>query len=230
MSMESVMPSHHLILCRPLLFLPSILPSIRVFSNESALLIRWPEYWSFSFSIGPSNEYSWLISIRIDWFDLLAVPGTLKSLGQHHSSKASILRRSAFFMVQFSYPYMITGKTTAWTIWTLVSKGMSLHFLTLSRFVIAFLPRSTCLLIPWLEGYILDLYCLTNWQTLSFPVMCLLVTDCKKVLRNVTGNLRNEKSVHVPLSDFHNEDLCKNCFYETIIRTVRFYIFSPSWK
>ena len=230
MSMESVMPSNHLILCRPLLFLPSIFPSIRVFSNESALHIRRPEYWSFRFSISPSNEYSGLISFRTDWFDLLAGQGTLKSLCQHHSSKASVLRCLAFFMVQLSHTYMIIGKTTAWTIRTLVSKGMSLLFNMLSRFVIAFLPRSKCLLISWLEDYTLDLYCLTNWQTLSFAIVCLLVTDCKKVLWNITKNLRNEKSVDIPLSDFHNEDLCKNCFYETIIRTVRFYAFSPSWK
>src|SRR5574339_660519 len=122
MSIESVMPSNHLILCRPLLLLPSIFPSIRVFSNESALFIRWQKYWSFSFSISPSNEYSGLISFRIDWLDLLAVHGTLKSLLQHHSSKASILRRSAFFIVQLSHPYMSTGKTIALTRWPFVGK------------------------------------------------------------------------------------------------------------
>ena len=122
MSITSVMPSNHLILCCPLLLLSSIFPSIRVFSNESVLRIRWPMYWSFSFSISPSNEYSGPISFRMDWFDLLAVQGTLKSLLQHHSSKASILRRSAFFIVQFSHPYMITGKTTTLTIWTFVAK------------------------------------------------------------------------------------------------------------
>ena len=151
-SIESVMPSNDLILCHPLLLLPSIFPSIRVFSNESVLHIRWPKYWSFSFSISPSNEYSGLISFRMDWLDLLAVQGTLKSLLQHHSSKASILRRSAFFMVQLSHPYMTTGKTIALTRWTFVGKVMSLLFNVLSRLVIAFLPRSKCLLISWLES------------------------------------------------------------------------------
>ena len=142
MSIESMMPSNHLVLCRPLLLLPSIFPSIRVFSNESALHIRWPEHWSFSFSISPSNEYSGLISFRTDWLDLLVVQGTLKSLLQHHSSKASILRRSAFFMVQLSHPYMTTGKTIALIRWTFVGRVMSLLFNMLSRLVIAFLPRS----------------------------------------------------------------------------------------
>ena len=140
---ESVMPSSHLILCLPLLLLPSIFPSIRVFPNESALCIRWPKYWSFSFSISLSNEYSGLISLRIDWFDL-AVQGTLKSL-QHHSYKASVLWCSAFFMVQVSHPYMTTGKTITLSRWSFVSKVISLLFNTLSRFVIAFLPRSKCL-------------------------------------------------------------------------------------
>ena len=128
MSFESVMPSNHLILCRPLLLQPSIFPSIRVFSNESALCLRWPKYWSFSFNISPSNEYSGLIYFRMDWLDLLAVQGTLKSLLQHHSSKASILCHSAFFIVQLSHPYMITGKTIALTRWTFVGKVMSLLF------------------------------------------------------------------------------------------------------
>ena len=128
MSIESVMPSNHLILCRPLLLQPSIFPSIRVFSNESALCLRWPKYWSFSFNISPSNEYSGLIYFRMDWLDLLAVQGTLKSLLQHHSSKASILCHSAFFIVQLSHPYMITGKTIALTRWTFVGKVMSLLF------------------------------------------------------------------------------------------------------
>ena len=148
MSLKLVMPSNHLALCRPLLLLPSIFPSIRVFSNESALCIRWPKYWSFSFNISPSNEYSRLISFRIDWFDLLAVQGTLKSLFQHHSLKASVLWCSAFFIVQLSHPYMTTGKTIALTRWTFVSKVMSLLFNMLSRLVIAFLPRSKHLLIP----------------------------------------------------------------------------------
>ena len=135
------MPSNHLILCHPLLLLPSIFPSIRVFSNESVLHIRWPKYWSFSFSISPSNEYSGLISFRMDWLDLLAVQGILKSLLQHHISKAWILQCSAFFMVQLSHPYMTTGKTMALTKWTFVGKVMSLLFNMMSKFVIAFLPR-----------------------------------------------------------------------------------------
>ena len=147
MSIQSVMPSNHLILCYPLLLPPSIFPSIRVFSNESVLHIRWPKYWSFSFSISPSNEYSGLISFRIDWLDLLAVQCTLKSLLQHHSSKASILQYSAFFIAQLSPPYMTTGKTIGLIRRTFVSKVMSLLFNMLSRLVIAFLPRSKCLLI-----------------------------------------------------------------------------------
>jgi len=146
------MPSNHLNLCHPLLLLPSIFPSIMVFSNESVLHIRGPKYWGFSFNIRPSNEYSGLISFRIDWFDLLAVQGTLKSLLQHYSSKASILWCSAFFIVQLSHPYMTTGKTIALTRRTFVSQVMSLLFNILSRLVIAFLPRSKCLLISWLQS------------------------------------------------------------------------------
>ena len=146
MSIKSVMPTNHLILCSPLLLLPSIFPIIRVFSNESALRIRWPKYWSFSFSISFSNEYSGLISFRMDWLDLFAVQGTLKNLLQHHSSKASILQPSAFFMVQVSHPHMTTGKTIALTRWIFVGKVMSLLFNMLSRLVIAFLPRSKRLL------------------------------------------------------------------------------------
>ena len=142
MSIESVMPSNHLTLCHPLLLLPSIFASIRVFSNDSALRIRWPKYWSFSFSISPSSEYLGLISFRMDWLDLLAVQGTLKSLLQHHSSKTSILWCSVFFMVQLSHSYVTTGKTIALTIQTFVGKVMSLLFNILSRFAIAFLPRS----------------------------------------------------------------------------------------
>ena len=152
MSIESVMPSNHLVLCHPLFLLPLISPSIRVFSNESALLIRWPKYWNFSFSISPSNEHSGLISFRMDWLDLLAVQGTLKSLLQHHSTKASILRHSAFFIVQLSHPYMTTGKTVALTRQTSVNKIISLLFNTLSRFLIVFLPRRKCLLIIWLQS------------------------------------------------------------------------------
>ena len=149
MSIESVMPSSHLILCCSLLLLPSIIPSIRVFSSESVPCIRWPKYWTFSFSISPSNEYSGLISFRMDCFDLLADQGTLKSLLQHHSSKASIFQCSAFFIVQLSHPYMTAGKTITLTIWTVAVKVKSLLF-TLSRLVIAFLPRSKHLLITWL--------------------------------------------------------------------------------
>ena len=147
MSIESVMPSNHLILCCPLLLLPPIPPSIRVFSNESILCMRWPKYWSLSFSISRSNEYSGLIYFRIDWFELLAVQGTLKSPFQHHSSKASILQSLAFFMVQLWHPHMTTGKTIGLTRWTFFSKVMSLLFNMLSRLVIAFLPRSKHLLI-----------------------------------------------------------------------------------
>ena len=142
MSIESVMPSNHLILCHPLLLLPSIFPSIRVFSNELVLRIRWPKYWSFSFGISPSNEYSGLISFRIEWLDLLAVQGTLKSLLKHHSSKASILQRSAFFIVQLSHSYVTTGKSIALARWTFVGKVMSLLFNMLSKLVITLLPRS----------------------------------------------------------------------------------------
>ena len=150
-SIESMMPSSYLILCRPLLLLPPIPPSIRVFSNESTLHMRWPKYWSLSFSIVPSKEIPGLLSFRMDWLDLLAVQGTLKSLLQHHSSKASILRLSAFFTVQLSHPYMTTGKTIALTRRTFVGKGMSLLLNMLSRLVITFLPRSKHLLISWLQ-------------------------------------------------------------------------------
>ena len=146
------MPPSHLILCHPLLLLPPITPSIRVFSNESTLPMRWPKYWSFSFSIMPSKEHPGLISFRIDWLDLLAIQGTLKSVLQHHRSKASILQRSAFFTVQISHPYMTTGKTIALTRWTFVGKVMSLLLNMLSSLVITFLPRSKHLLISWLQS------------------------------------------------------------------------------
>ena len=146
------MPSNHLILCGPLLLLPSTFPNIRVFSSESALRIRWPKYWSFSLNMSPSNEHPGLISFRMDWLDLLAVQGTLKSLPQHHSSKASILQHSTFFIVQLSHPYMTTGKTIALTRRTFVDKVMSLLFNMLSRLVITFLPRSKHLLISWLQS------------------------------------------------------------------------------
>ena len=150
-AIESVMPSNHLILCCPLLLLPSIFPSIRVFFNESVLCIRWTKYWSFSFSISPTSEYPGQISFRMDWLDLLAVQGTLKSLLQHHSSKASILWCSALFIVQLSHPYMTIGNTIALTKWNFVGKVMSLLFNMLSRLVIAFLPRSKHLLISWVQ-------------------------------------------------------------------------------
>ena len=146
------MPSNHLVLCCPILLLPSVFPSIRVSSNESVLCIKWPKHWSFSFSINLSNEYSGLISFRTDWFHLLAIQGTLKSLLQHHSSKASILQCSAFFIVQFSHPYMTTAKTIALTRWTFVGKVMSLYFNSLSRLVIVFLPRKKRLLISCLQS------------------------------------------------------------------------------
>ena len=152
MSIESVTPSSHLILCCPLLLLPPIPPSIRVFSNESTLRMSWPKYWSFSFTISPSNEHPGLISFRMDWLDLLAVHGTLKSLFQHHSSKASILQRSAFFTVQLSHPYITTGKTIALTGRTFVGKVISLLLNMLYRLVITFLPRSKRLLISWLQS------------------------------------------------------------------------------
>ena len=152
MSIVSVMPSNHLILGCPLLFLPSILPSIRVFSNESALRIRWPKYWSFSFTISPSNEHPGLISFKMDWLALLAVHGTLKSLLQHHNSKTTILQRSAFFIVQLSHPYMTIGKTIDLTRWIFVGKVMSLLFNVLSRMVITFLPRINHLSISWLQS------------------------------------------------------------------------------
>ena len=150
MCIKLVIPSSHLILCHPLLLLPPVLPSIRVFSSESALHMRWPEYWSFSFSISPSNEHPGLVSFRMDWLDLLAVLGTLKSL-QHHSSKTSILRHSAFFTIQLSHPYMTTGKTISLSRWTFVGKVMSLLFNMLSKLVITFLPRSKRLLISWMQ-------------------------------------------------------------------------------
>ena len=150
-SIESAMPSNHLILCCPLLLLPSIFPSKRVFPNESVLRIRWPKYWSFSFNMSPSSEYSELVSFKIDWFNLLTVQGTLKSLLQHHSSKASVLQCSALFMVQLSHPYMTTGKTIALTRRTFVGKVISLLFNMLSRFVIVFIPSSKRVLISWLQ-------------------------------------------------------------------------------
>ena len=167
-SIELMMPSNHFILCHPLLLPPSIFPGIRVFSNESALCIRWPKYWSFSFNISPTNEHPGLISFRMDWLDLLAVQGTLKRLLQHHSSKASILRCSAFFIIQLLHPYMATGKTIALTRWTFAGKVMSLLFNMLSRLVITFFPRSKHLLI-----------CLLTWQVIFHlsPTICQRLTE-----------------------------------------------------
>ena len=175
MSIELVTPSNHLILCCPLLLVPSIFPSIRVFSNESALHIRWPKYWNFSFSISPSNEYSELISFRMDWLDLLVVQGTFKSLLQHHSSKAS-----ASFRVQLSHPYMTTGKTIALTRRTFVSKVMSLLFNMLSRFVIAFLPRSKHLLMSWLQS--------PSAKFLESPKLSATWGECNCTAVNVPGD------------------------------------------
>ena len=171
MSIKLVMPSNHLILCRPLLLLPSFFPSSRVVSNESVLCLRWPKYWSFSFSISPYNEYLGLIPFRMDWLDLLAVPGTLKSLLQHHSSKAPSLRRSAFFIVQLSHLYMTTGKTIALTRQTFVGKVMSLLFNMLSRLVIAFLPRSKRLLISWLQSPSAVILEPPKIKSLTFPTV-----------------------------------------------------------
>ena len=164
------MPSDHLILCHPLLLLSSIFPSIRVFSNESALHFRWPKYWSFSFNISPSNEHPGLISFRMDWLDLLAVQGTLKNLLQHHSSKASILQHSAFFVVQLSHPYMTTGKTIALNTWNFVDTVMSLLFNMTSRLVITFLPRSKHLLISWLQYHLQWFWSPPKWSQLLFPL------------------------------------------------------------
>ena len=187
MSIESMMDFNHLILCPPLLLLLSIFPSIRVFSNESALPIRWPKYQSFSFSISPPNEYSALISFRIDWFDPLAVQSTLKNLLQHHSLKESIFRGSPFLMVQLSHSYMTTGKTKALTRWTFVSKAISLLFNTVPRFVKTFLPRSKRLLISWLQSPAIPTFStnpfslgikpkLFPWPARSFRFRCLLAS------------------------------------------------------
>ena len=175
MSAESIMPSNHLILCCPLFLQPSVFPSIRGFSNESILYIRWPKYWSFSFSISPSNEYSGLISFRMDWLDLLLVQGTLKSLLQHHSSKASVLRHSGFFIVQLSHPYMTTGKTIALTKWTFLGKVISLLFNMMSGLVIAFLSRNKHLLISLLQSpsaVILEPPKIKSVTFHCFPIYC----------------------------------------------------------
>ena len=180
MSIESVMPSNHLILCCPLLIPSSMFPSIRVFSNESVLPIRWPKYWSFSFSVSPSNEYSELISFRVDWFDLLAVQGTLKRLLQHHSSKASILWSSDFFIVQLSHPYMTTGKTIALTRQTFVNKVMSQLFNMLFKLVIALPPRSKCLLVSCLQS--LSAVILEPKKIMSLTVSTVSPSICHEVM------------------------------------------------
>ena len=178
MSIELVLPSNHLILCHPLLLLPSIFPSIRVFSNESALCIRWPKYWSLSINISPSNEYPGLI-FRMNWLDLHAVQGTLKSLLQHHGSKSSILRRSSFFIVQLSHPYMTTGKTIALTRWTFVGKVTSLLFNMLSWLVITFLPRRKHLLISWLQVIILGMHIYFRMEASKNNSVCEL--GCRRI-------------------------------------------------
>jgi len=184
MSCESVMPSKHLILCHPLLLLPSIFPSIRVFSNESALHIRWPKYWSFSFSISPSNEHPGLSSFRMDWLDLLAVQGTLKSLLQHHSSKASLLQCSAFFILQLLHPYMTTGKTIALTRQTFIGRVISLLFTMLSRLVITFLPKSKPLLISWLQPPSSVILELPKIKSVTVPTVSPIYLPCHSLQFN----------------------------------------------
>ena len=203
MSIESVMHSNHLILCRPFLLLTSIFPSIRVFSSESVLCIRWPKYWSFSFNISPSNEYSGLISFMIDGFDLLAVQGTLKSLLQHHNSKASVLRHSAFFMVQLSHAYMTTGKTIAFTRQTFVDKVMFLLLNMLSRLFIAFLPMIKQLLISWLQSP--SAVILEPPKIKSVPVSIVSQSICHEVMGPdamvlVFSMLNFKPAFHFPLS------------------------------
>ena len=205
MSIESVMPSNHLILCHPLLLQPSIFPSIRVFSNESALCIRWPKYWSFSFNISPSNEHPGLISFRMDWLDLPAVQGTLKSHLQHHTSKASILRCSAFFIVQLSHPYMTTGKTIALTRWTFVKKVMSLLSNMLSSLVITFLPRSKRLLISWLKS-VLPMN-IQDWFLLRLTGFYLLAVQ--ETLKNLLQHHSSKVSILQSLAFFRsNSHIC----------------------
>ena len=209
------MLSNHLILCCPLLLLPSIFPGIKVFSTESALHVMWPKYWSFSFSVSPSNEYSGLISFRIDWLDLLADQGTLKSILQCHNSKASVLWHSAFFMVQLLHPYMTTGKIIALTRWTFVSKVMSLLFNTRSRFVIAFLPRRKCLLISWLQSpsaVILQPKKM-NFVTVStfYPPVCHEVMGPDAIIL-AFWMLSFKPAFHSPLSPSSRDSLVLICF------------------
>ena len=206
MSIAMVMPSNHFILCCLLLLLPSIFPSIRVFFNESVLCIRWPKYCSFGFSISPSNEYSGLISFRMNWLDLLAVQGTLKSLLQCHSSKASVLRHSAFFIVQLSHPYMTTGKTIALTRWTFVGKVMFLCFNMLSRLVIAFLPRNKRLLISWLQS--LSAVILEPQNIKSVTVSFVSPSICYSICLYMVG--RNSH-------DFQKGRSCYQYFISTVL-------------
>ena len=191
MSIESVMPSNHLILCHPLLLLPSIFPSIRVFSSESVLRIRWPKYWSFGFNISPSSEHPGLISFRMDWLHLLAVQGTLKSLLQHHTLKASILWHSAFFTVQLSHPYLTTGETIALTRWTFVGKVMSLLFNMLSRLVITFLARSKRLLISWLQSPFAVILEPPKIKSASWAISNPKRWCCESAALNMSANLVN---------------------------------------
>ena len=205
------MPSNYLILCHPLFLRSSVFPRIRVFSSKSVLCIRWPKYWSFSFSISPSNEYSGLISLRIDWFDLLAVQGTLKTLLQHHTLKASTFRCSAFFMVQLSHPYMTTGKTIALTRWTFVGKVMSLLF----RFVITCLPRSKHLLISWLQSPIAVILEPKKIKSVTFSIVSPSV--CHEVmgldaLIFVFWMLSFKPAFHSPLSLSSKNSLVPFCF------------------
>ena len=208
-SIESVMPSNYLILCCPLL-LPSVFPGIRVFSNESVLRIRWPKYQSFSFSVSPSNEYSGLIFFRMDWLDFLAFQGTRKSLRQHHSSKASIFRYSAFFMVQLSYPYVTTGKTIALNRWTFISEVMSLLFNKLSRLVIAFLLSIKCLLISWLQSPSAVI-----WETKkivchcfhSFPIYSVTVLAPAFIMRTILGHWGSDVGSMYPTVIFMSVDM-----------------------
>ena len=203
MSIKSLMPSSHLILCHPLLLLPSIFPSIRVFSNESALFIRWPKYWSFSFNISPSNEHPGLISFRMDWLDLLEVQGTLKCLLQHHSSKASILWLSVFFTVQLSHSYMTTGKTIALTRQTFFGKVMSLLFNMLSRLVITFLSRSKRLLISWLQSpsaVILEPPKIVWHCFYCFPIYIMEIISAKKEWNNAICRKDGPRDYHIKSS------------------------------
>ena len=219
-SIESVMPSSHLILCRPLLLLPPIPPSIRIFSSESTLRMRWPKYWSFSFSISPSNEHPGLISFRTDWLDLLAVQRTLKSL-QHHSSKASVLRRSAFFTVQHSHLYMTTGKTIALTRRTFFGKVMSLLLNTLSRLVVTFLPRSKCLLISWLQSSSAVILEPPKIKSDTFNLQCQKTKHTQKC--STHKNIAYTKALYIQISDIFFQIEIKKSRQNFIISMIKGY-------